>query len=43
VTVTVTVIAEQGSARDPDVFDPVAAGGPIDRFCSLAFEGVGSR
>ena len=40
---TVTVIAEQGSARDPDVFDPVAAGGPVDRFRSFACEGAGSR
>jgi hypothetical protein len=42
--VSVTVIAEQGIAREPDVFDPVAAGGPVDRFCSFAFDGVvGSR
>ena len=36
---SVTVIAEQGIARDADVVDPVA----VDRLRSFAREGVRSR
>jgi hypothetical protein len=41
--VTLTVTAEQGIARDSQVSDPVTGYGSVDPFCSLAFEGVGSR
>ena len=39
----VTVIAEQRIARNSQVSDPVTGYGSVDPFCSLAFEGVGSR
>jgi hypothetical protein len=35
----VTVIAEQGTVRDPHVSDPVTGCGSVDPFRSLAFEG----
>ena len=40
---SVTVIALQGIARDPDDVDPVTAAGPVDRLRSFTCEGVRSR